>query len=71
MKKIHHQGPVPPSANSRGVIHETIATRAYEMWEQGGRPDNQAEAFWLAAECEQVTGHHSQPLREPALPVLF
>ena len=71
MKKTHHQGPVPPSANSRGVIHETIAARAYALWEHNGRPDNRAEFFWLEAEQEQATGRHRPPAREPALPVTF
>jgi hypothetical protein len=70
MKNHHHNGPVEPGANSRGVIHDTIAARAYELWDQSGRPDHQAEAFWLAAEREQVTGHRS-PAFNPALPVTF
>lgn len=64
MKKVHHQGPVPPSPNSRSVIHEVIAVRAYELWEHSGRPDGQADAFWLAAECEQVTGKRREPKTE-------
>ncbi len=70
MKKTHHDKPVAPGANSRGVIHETISARAYEMWEHSGRPENQAEAFWFAAECEQVTGQ-KHPAFNPALPVSF
>jgi len=70
MKKTHHDSPIEPGANSRGVIHEVIAARAYEMWEHSGRPDDQADAFWLAAECEQVTGKKN-PAFNPALPVNF
>ena len=70
MKNHHHNGPVEPGANSRGVIHEIIAARAYEMWEHSGRPDDQADAFWFAAEQEQVTGK-KQPAFNPALPVNF
>ncbi len=68
MKNHHHEGHVPPGPNSRGVIHETIATRAYEMWEQDGRPDHRADDFWLAAEQEQVTGKRKA---DPLLPVTF
>lgn len=62
--KNHHHGHVEPGANSRSVIHETIAARAHEMWERAGRPENQAEAFWLAAEREQVTGTQGGPRAE-------
>lgn len=50
MKNHHHNGPVSPDANSRTMIHESIASRAYELWEQAGRPDHQAETHWLQAE---------------------
>ncbi len=68
MKKHHQAHPAPPSANSRGVIHEIIAHRAYDLWERAGQPENQADAHWLAAEQEQVTGHRKA---EPILPVSF
>jgi hypothetical protein len=61
MKKTHHSPPVEPGPNSHSVIHELIATRAYEMWDHGGRPDDQADAFWFAAEQEQVTGQRNAP----------
>lgn len=70
MKNTHHDGPVEPGANSRGVIHAIIAARAYEMWEHSGHPDGQADAFWFAAEQEQVTGK-KHPAFNPALPVSF
>ena len=58
------------SPNSTNVIHETIAARAYEMWEEHGKPDGEADAHWLAAEREQVTGHQeSEPVKP--LPVSF
>ena len=69
MKIHHHNGPIPAASNSRSVIHETIAIRAYELWEAYGRPDNMADAIWLEAECEQVTGRRrpmgSSPAGEP------
>ncbi len=71
MKNHHHNGPIHPvSPNSTNVIHETIAARAYEMWEEHGKPDGEADAHWLAAEREQVTGHQeSEPVKP--LPVSF
>ena len=66
MKKTHHDRPVEPGANSHGVIHEIIAARAHEMWEQDGKPEHRADDFWLAAEQEQVTGKRKA---DPILPV--
>ena len=60
MKDHHHHGPVEPNANSRTQIHEAIATRAYELWEKRGRPENQAETLWLEAERELVAGRTGQ-----------
>ncbi len=54
MKNHHHQGHIAPTPNSRPQIHETIAVRAYELWEQHGRPENQADEHWLQAEIELV-----------------
>lgn len=31
---------------------ETIAHRAYELWEEAGRPDGRDQEFWLRAETE-------------------
>jgi hypothetical protein len=54
MKQTHHNDPIRQTAIN--VIHEAIATRAYEMWIRGGQQENQAEAIWLAAEQELFTG---------------
>ena len=40
---------------------ETIARRAYELWEQAGRPQGQSAAHWYQAEAELAP-----PVREPA-----
>jgi len=61
MKNHHHGGHVAPTANSKTQIHETIATRAYELWERLGRPENQAESIWLQAERERVADRMGQP----------
>jgi len=55
MKNHHHDGPVTPQPNSRSVIHEAIATRAYALWLDRGQPDNQADEIWLEAERELHT----------------
>ena len=52
MKNHHHQGHIAPDANSRTQIHEAIATRAYALWEQQGKPEDQADALWIQAERE-------------------
>lgn len=33
-------------------IEQRIRARAYQLWEQAGRPDEDSGAFWLAAERE-------------------
>ena len=50
MKNHHHNGPIDPS--SRTIIHEAIATRAYELWVAREKPEDQAEVIWLEAERE-------------------
>ena len=71
MKNHHHNGPIHShSPNSRSVIHEEIASRAYDLWERDGKPENQAEAVWLIAEQELMTGHRTAQL-DSALPVTF
>jgi hypothetical protein len=71
MKNHHHNGPVKNSANSRNVIHESIAVRAYELWEQSGKPENQSDALWLQAEQELVTGRKKATGESEPLPVSF
>lgn len=36
--------------NSSMPSHDTIAERAYHLWESEGRPEGRAEEFWLQAE---------------------
>lgn len=52
MKNHHHNGPIHPT--SREVIHTAISVKAYDLWERGGRPENQAEATWLQAERDLI-----------------
>jgi len=55
MKNHHHNGPIHPQPNSRTVIHEAIATRAYELWIDRGQPADQADNLWLEAEQALMT----------------
>ncbi len=54
MKHQSPSGPINPA--TRALIHETIAARAYELWEKHGRPENQALDHWLNAERELLSG---------------
>jgi hypothetical protein len=67
MKNHHHNG---SRATAKGVLHEAIAVRAYEIWLGRGKPDHQTEEIWLEAECEQVTGRRAAQT-DPILPVSF
>lgn len=69
MKKTHHNDPIQHKAGS--VIHEAIATKAYELWVRDGKPDNQSDAFWLAAEQELYTGRINPRPSAALLPVSF
>ena len=37
---------------AKEVREHRIRTRAYELWEQDGRPDRHPSDFWLLAEAE-------------------
>lgn len=43
------------SSQRRGPTHETIACRAYRIWEEHGRPHGTAEQDWYQAEAELRT----------------
>ena len=55
MKNHHHNGPIHPQPNSRTSIHETIATRAYELWIDRGQPADRSNDLWLEAEQALMT----------------
>ena len=46
-------------------IDETIATRAYELWEEAGKPEGRDEEFWRLAEQELINEDKSSPRRTP------
>ncbi len=67
MKNHHHNG---PHSNTKSVLHEAIAARAYELWVSHGRPENRSDEIWLEAEREQMTGRKAAE-KVIALPVSF
>lgn len=46
-------------------IDETVAVRAYELWEQAGKPQGRDEEFWHLAEQQLLNEDKSSPLRTP------
>ena len=38
-------------------LYERVERRAFELWEQDGRPEGRALDEWLRAEAEIVAGH--------------
>jgi hypothetical protein len=51
-----------------GVTHETIERRAYELWEQAGRPFGQSDEFWLRATSELSSSAPVKTSRKAAAP---
>ena len=50
-KPVTTKATAAPAAASRQVItNQTIASRAYSLWEQRGRPQGQDQELWLLAE---------------------
>lgn len=47
-------------------IHQTIAERAYALWQQAGQPGGRDEEFWLQAEAELTAT--SKPSATPLNP---
>lgn len=68
MKNHHHNGPIHPT--TRELIHETIAARAYQLWEKHGRRDNEALDNWLQAERELISGRRRNRVSQPQ-PISF
>ena len=46
-------------------IDEAVAARAYELWEQAGKPDGREEDFWRLAEQELLKEDQGSPRRTP------
>lgn len=69
MNITHHNDPIKHTAIN--VMHEAIATKAYELWMREGSPENQSDSIWLAAEQELMTGRRSLRTGTAPLPVSF
>jgi hypothetical protein len=41
-------------------MEQTIRERAYHLWNEAGRPDGAADAFWLSAQREILSESLSQ-----------
>ncbi len=42
----------PPARATRQPSHDAVARRAFELWEQEGRPPGRDREHWLQAEAE-------------------
>jgi hypothetical protein len=49
---VEVSGQPQAGAAERGKREERIRARAYQIWEENGRPEGYAEKFWLQAEQE-------------------
>jgi hypothetical protein len=45
------------------VLEQRIRLRAYEIWNQVGRPDGDCDQHWLAAEREVLAASMEPPVR--------
>ena len=50
----------------QALSQEKIQVRAYELWEQEGRPDGRAEEFWHRASSELSTNGAPKKASKPA-----
>ncbi len=45
---------------------EAVASRAYELWEEAGRPADSAQKFWFLAEMELESRFFAEEDNKPA-----
>jgi DUF2934 family protein len=50
---------------------EQVIHRAYELWEQAGKPDGRDEEFYHQAEQELRNADKSSPLRTPDIGLMI
>src|SRR5947207_12284324 len=58
-------GTLPLEENMAKPSEKEIAARAYQLWEENGRPDGKEEEFWHAAEQQLLNEDRSNPMRTP------
>jgi hypothetical protein len=58
---------IPRSSNDGAGAsrQDRIAQRAYEIWEQSGRPHGQDHAHWFQAESELASAATTAPITPP------
>jgi hypothetical protein len=56
--------PLPEEIMAKPTEKE-IKKRAYELWEQNGKPEGREDEFWQLAEQELRNEDESSPLRTP------
>src|SRR5689334_19720751 len=54
--------PTPTSPGRTKFLHEEIARRAEQIWEQRNRPSGSDEAIWLEAESQLQAEAESKPV---------
>jgi DUF2934 family protein len=64
-------GAAPVQAEGQGAsdIEDEVRCRAYELWEQYGRPEGGDEEFWLKGEREIYEQNRSRPHDSGALTI--
>ncbi len=52
-------------------LEEFIRERAYQLWIADGRPDGNADGYWLNAQRELLAASLDGPIAETALPAVL
>jgi hypothetical protein len=52
IKNAVASSPAEPSSNGKPASDAAVRLRAYEKWEETGKPDGDGVGFWLEAERE-------------------
>ena len=50
------------SGNQERGENEQVRKRAYELWEQDGKPDNRHDEFWHQAQAEITSSGKDEPV---------
>ena len=56
---VINQSKPAAGGSSRQITTEIIASRAYTLWEQAGRPQGRDVEYWLQAETQLKQGSQS------------
>ena len=61
---------MPTTAIAPEDLHDRIATRAYEIWEERGRPEGASADDWQEAEAQILAEVEQSAVRSPFFRVL-